>query len=123
MATLKELGEQLRDVKQQRTELSRQDAELKQKQDELEQAILVAMDTAGLKRCAIDGVGTLTSTTKIVPNVEDWDAFYRYVIDNEAMYLLQRRISQTAFAEHVQNLGDLPGIKPVELASLSMRKN
>ena len=59
-----------------------------------------------------------------MPVVEDWDAFYRYIKENDAFYLLQRRPSATAFREAFQLEGDtgIPGVTAATVIKLQDRK-
>ena len=69
--------------------------------------------------------GTLASasiTTQTVPHAEDWDAIHEWIIDNDAMYLLHRRIAAAAWKELRDAGTDVPGINPYEAESVSLRK-
>ena len=57
---------------------------------------------------------------------QDWDGFYRYVLDNEAVQLLERRIHQGNFKEHMKDInGDgLPaGVSVMREFGVSVRKS
>lgn len=59
---------------------------------------------------------------KIVYNAKDWDEFYAYVLENQAMYLLQKRLSTKAMDELLE-LDELPpGIEPFEITELRVTK-
>lgn len=62
---------------------------------------------------------TLTETT--VPNITDWDAFHAYCRDNDALYLLERRPSVTAWRE-LHNAGETPpGTAPFTKYDINLR--
>ena len=57
---------------------------------------------------------------------QDWDNFYKFVLDNEAPHLLERRIHQSNFREflngHVDD-GLPPGINVMREFGVTVRKN
>ncbi len=61
----------------------------------------------------------------VVPQVEDWDEFYKYIRRNGAFELLERRPAAAAFREHAQNRRDhtVPGVVPFLKRKLSLRVN
>jgi hypothetical protein len=57
---------------------------------------------------------------------QDWDGFYRYVLDNEAVQLLERRIHQGNFKEHMKDIngdGLPPGVSVMREFGVSVRKS
>ena len=82
-----------------------------------------------LDRC--DDVGTTTAkgslasivvTESVVPRVEDWDAVADYVIDNDAIYLLHRRVSSGPWRELLDTGETVPGITPFTKRAISLTK-
>jgi hypothetical protein len=56
---------------------------------------------------------------------QDWDNFYKFVLDNEAPQLLERRISQGNFKEYMTNHSDdglPPGVNVMREYGVSVRK-
>lgn len=56
---------------------------------------------------------------------QDWDNFYKYVLDNEAVQLLERRIHQSNFREHLKEIegdGLPPGVNVMREYGVSVRK-
>jgi hypothetical protein len=56
---------------------------------------------------------------------QDWDNFYKYVLENEAVQLLERRIHQGNFKEHLaENEADglPPGVNVMREFGVSVRK-
>lgn len=60
--------------------------------------------------------GTVILSTKTRYSTQDWDAFKQFVIDNDALDLYERRISQTNMATFLR---DNPGVVPPGLNSNS----
>jgi len=56
---------------------------------------------------------------------QDWDNFYRFVLENEAVQLLERRIHQSNFREFLkenENDGLPPGVNVMREFGISVRK-
>tara|TARA_R110000868_G_scaffold328298_1_gene589175 strand:+ start:559 stop:933 length:375 start_codon:yes stop_codon:yes gene_type:complete len=56
-----------------------------------------------------------------VPSIEDWDAFEKWVIEENALYMLEKRPSGGAFRELIQQGESVPGLKPIIKTSISLR--
>lgn len=57
---------------------------------------------------------------------QDWDNFYKFVLDNEAVQLLERRIHQGNFKEFLKDHesdGLPPGVNVMREYGVSVRKN
>ncbi len=61
-------------------------------------------------------------TTKIIPTVEDWDKLYAFVKKQNAFYLLQRRVSESAVKELWENNKQVPGVGQFLAPSVSCTK-
>lgn len=64
----------------------------------------------------------VTITTLVVPNVTDWDAVHQYVVEHQACYLLEKRLSAAPWRELLAMGDQIPGTEPFEKRSLSLRK-
>lgn len=69
---------------------------------------------------ATTAAGSVLVSKKEVQNVKDWDAFYAYILENKALYLLQRRVSSTALAE-AMNIDEVPGVEKVSLTQVTVK--
>lgn len=100
------------------------DAELKADLDELERAMLVACNEINADSIRT-GSGTIIKSLKETYTCGDWDNFKQFVVDNNALDLLQQRISQTNFKEFMstrQEDGLPPGISTLREVSITVRK-
>jgi hypothetical protein len=61
-------------------------------------------------------------TTKKVPTVQDWDAFYKYVKKNNAWELLQRRVNDQAVYDRWDAGKVIPGVGEFTTVSVSVTK-
>ena len=66
-----------------------------------------AMNANGLESLKTD-VGTAYQSTQNSVTMADWDVFYKYVMDNDATYMLEKRASKTAVLEVLGETGELP---------------
>jgi hypothetical protein len=111
-----ELHELREDIRNLTTTLN----EMKENFNTKEFELLNLLQDIGLDQAKSDRT-TVFVKTDTVGTVEDWDAFENYIKDNDALYLLQRRLSTTAYRELLQMGEDVPGVKQTELTKLSMR--
>lgn len=107
--------------------LTQYEAEDKKLQDEmalLEKSLLEICNTVNA-----DSIKTAHGTVMRKLNerffCQDWDNFYKYVLDNEAVQLLERRIHQSNFREHMKEIegdGLPPGVNVMREYGVSVRK-
>lgn len=66
---------------------------------------------------------TMSVSLTTVPQVKDWDKFYRYIKKADAFHLLERRPAAKAWREEVENRrGKLvPGTEGFEKSTLNLR--
>lgn len=100
------------------------DSELKADLDELERAMLVACNEINADSIRT-GSGTIIKSLKETYTCGDWDNFKQFVVDNNALDLLQQRISQNNFKEYMgsrPNEGLPPGISTMREFKITVRK-
>ena len=67
-------------------------------------------------------LGSATIVETVVPKIDDWDQVEAWIKEQDAMYLLHRRISSVAWKE-LQDMGEIvPGIEPFTKLTVSLRK-
>mgnify|MGYP001489648579 CR=1 FL=1 len=64
----------------------------------------------------------VTVITKIVPQVKDWDSFYKYVKKNNAFDLVQRRLADKAIQDRWEAGKTIPGVEAFQAVTLSINK-
>lgn len=64
----------------------------------------------------------VTVITKVVPQVKDWDAFYKYVKKTGQFDLMQRRINDSAIKERWEAGKEIPGVEHFNAVSVSINK-
>lgn len=89
--------------------------EIKRQQDIVKIALKDWMLTLGVSSVRTDQ-GTVVLSTKTRYNTQDWDSFKTFVLQHEAVDLLEKRIAQTNMATFLE---DNPGLVPPGLNSLT----
>lgn len=89
----------------------------KKKVDELREEMVTQMQEAGTDTYKSD-MGTISLTKSLVPTVNDWDALYNYIHNNQAYELLQRRVTTNAWRDRIEEEGAIPGTESFEKATL-----
>jgi hypothetical protein len=96
---------------------------LKAQQEEIKNALKDRMLALGIRSVNTDA-GTVILSTKTRYSTQDWDSFKRFVIENDAVDLLERRIAQTNMATFLKENPTLhpPGLNSNSEFSISVRK-
>ena len=88
---------------------------LKAQQDELKNAMKDAMVALGTNSVKTDE-GTIILSQKTRYYTDDWDSFKTFAVDNDALDLFEKRISQKNMAVFLE---ENPGVVPSGLNSMS----
>ena len=89
--------------------------EIKRQQDTVKIALKDQMLALGMSSVRTDQ-GTVVLSTKTRYNTQDWDSFKTFVLQHEAVDLLEKRIAQTNMATFLE---ENPGLVPPGLNSLT----
>ena len=107
-----------------RNEYELADARLKEDMSKLEAVMLDMCNSVNA-----DSIKTRHGTVMRKLNerffCQDWDHFYKFVLENEAVQLLERRIHQSNFREFLkdhENDGLPPGVNVMREFGISVRK-
>ena len=101
-----------------------EDAVFKEQMGRLDEAMLETCNAIGAETLRTES-GTIMKTLKENYICGDWDNFKKYVIENNALELLQQRLSQTNFKEFLSTRGEEgmpPGISTMREFKISVRK-
>ena len=88
---------------------------LKAQQDEIKSAIKDQMKAMGVTSVRTTE-GTAVMSVKTRYTTQDWDSFKKFMIEHEAIDLLEKRIAQTNMAQFLE---ENPGVVPPGLNSSS----
>lgn len=89
--------------------------QLKAQQDELRFAMKDQMRALGVKSVNT-AFGTVTMVQKTRYSTDDWDSFKKFVVENDVVDLLEKRIAQSNMARFLE---ENPGSVPPGLNSFS----
>ena len=89
--------------------------QLKAQQDELRFAMKDQMKALGVKSVNT-AFGTVTMVQKTRYSTDDWDSFKKFVVENDVVDLLEKRIAQSNMARFLE---ENPGSVPPGLNSFS----
>ena len=105
------------------------EAEIKERVDaikadmaKLEAFLMAKLDADGLTSFKTD-YGTAFLTTTDFANVEDWDAVLRFIREEDAFDMLEKRVSKTAVRGYIEANKEVPpGIKYGTKLDINVRK-
>ena len=97
--------------------------EIKRQQDAVKIALKDQMLVLGVSSVRTDQ-GTVVLSTKTRYNTQDWDSFKTFVLQHEAVDLLEKRIAQTNMSTFLEENPGLvpPGLNSVSEYAISVRK-
>lgn len=101
------------------------DKALKTEMSQIEAALLEVCNTVNADSIKT-GHGTVMRKLNERFFCQDWDNFYKFIMDNEAPHLLERRIHQSNFKEFFKDHesdGLPPGVNVMREYGVSVRKN
>lgn len=116
MSNMKEVATQLCDEQRKMKAMEREFGVQKKICDGLRQQMIAEMQIAGTTSYNGEG-GTLSVRKSQQAVVDDWPAFYKFIHENEAFDLLQRRIAVTSYRERIED-GPIPGTSEFEKSTL-----
>lgn len=64
---------------------------------------------------------SISISENVVPQVEDWEAFYKYIGRRKYFHLLERRPSTSGCRELFEKNGRIPGVVPHTKITLNLR--
>ena len=106
-----------------REEKRRLEAQVKEtslKIEELETTLMERLEKEGLEKAA-GSKASVSIGTSVVADVQDWDAFWVYILKNKYTHLLQRRVSEPAYRELLDAGKKVPGVQPFTKRKLNIR--
>lgn len=118
--TIGEDGELLFTLRDRKRALEAEVKALEDQAKEVEERLLKSMDFAGVDKFSTSR-GTLSISSSVVADVQDWEAFGAYVIKNKFLHLLQRRVSDPAYRELLESGKKVPGVLPFTKKRLNVR--
>lgn len=119
-ATLGAIIDRMTVLRDERRVIAARDKELVESYELLEKQLIALFKEQGTE-AGSSKIATATMSTTPIPVVEDWDAYYAYMRENDALYLLQRRAAVGALNE-LKDAGVVPpGVRFIDKDSISLR--
>lgn len=119
-ASLGAVIDQIWAAREEKRRLEAEVGEIEAKISELEQQLIERLDAEGLDK-ATGSKATVSVSTNTVANVTDWDAFWQFILKNKYTHLLQRRVSDPAYRELLEQGKKVPGVEPFLKRRLNVR--
>ena len=116
-----DLADQLLMLRIARLQLKRDVNGIKQTEREIKDWLLKAMPKEALSRLA-GKLAQVSISSKIVPQAEDWPAFYKYLNKHHSYEMLQKRLSPEPFRERWEMGLKVSGIVQFTVIDLSVTK-
>ena len=123
LATAEKLARVYVKIRDKRRELDKESELLKEKLDLIASELLILCNEQGATSIRTEA-GTITKRSSTVYWVRDREAMDRFIIDNNALSLLQRRISTSNMEQFLQENPDVvpPGLHTDTTQSISILK-
>lgn len=118
--TIGSLIDLLHGMKAAKKALEGQIKELDKQADRLELQIIERMDTEETSTGSGKAAGASINES-VVPQVQDWDAFYKFIHENKWYHLLQRRPSSPGCRELFEQQKQIDGVVPFTKRTLNLR--
>jgi ribosomal protein L4 len=98
-------------------------ADLEQQREEIANVMRENMKMLGLKSVRTD-YGTVIMSVKTRYETTDWESFHKFVVENDAVDLLERRIAQKNMAKYLEDNPDKlpPGLNSDSKYDVTVRK-
>jgi hypothetical protein len=117
------LIDELHSLREQKRKLEQEIKQVNEQYNETKAYLIDLLDAQGVSSVKTP-VARVTMTESQVVKMEDWESFCRYITDNNAFHLLQKRPASTACKEHLTITNELPpGIHLITLRDISLTTN
>lgn len=119
--SLTELSRLLLETKLAITELNGKVSDMKAERDDYEQRLIASLEAVELNSIRND-YGTFSLKESVVPSEIDWELFHNWIIKNNALHMLHRRVSNGEYAKLIEMGEEVPGITPFKKVTVGTRK-
>ena len=100
------------------------EAQVKEINEEIEQCqqwLLKRLDEVGTTT-AKGSMASVVATETMLPRIEDWGEVSEWIMANDGIYLVHRRISSGPWKELLDSGQTVPGIVPFTKKAIALRK-
>lgn len=119
--TIGQLADEMHDLREEKRALEEQ---VKAVEEKYNLKALELFDLADLQNTTTGKGqrGSFSIGESVVPQVKDWDAFYKYIQRTKYWHLLERRPSVTGCRELFDTKGVIPGVDKFTKRTINLRK-
>lgn len=114
-------ADHLYNLRQKRLEMQKEVDKLTAEESALKEHIINTLPKSEASGVA-GKVARVSVVTKQIPQVKDWDAFYKHVKKTGQFDLLQRRLTDAAVKERWENGKEIPGVEHFNAVTVSLNK-
>ena len=114
------LIDQMWELREKKRKLEASIKDLDGQMADVESQLMESMEANGVDKMT-GKAASVSISTSVVANVEDWDAFLAWIYKTKNGHLLQRRVSDPAWREMVEIKGVVPGTQPFTKKRLNLR--
>jgi hypothetical protein len=108
-------------LREQKRGLEAQVKEVTAEISEIQQTLLTRFTEVGTDY-ARGSLASASISESVVPQIEDWGAVMEWIMENDGLYLVHRRVSSGPWKE-LQDAGvDVPGIIPYTKTAILLRR-
>jgi len=119
--TLHDLIEQLGDLRTQKKALEYEANELGRSIELIERDLIVLMDSQHITESK-SAAGKVTVGEAVYPQVQNWDEFHQWILENGYLHFLERRAAVLAYREALgQNIA-VPGVLPFTRRKITFKE-
>lgn len=86
----------------------------------IEEQVMERLGAEGLEK-ATGSKATVSVTSAVVADVQDWEALWPFIAKNKFWHLVQRRVSDPAYRELIEMGKKVPGVQPFTKRKLNLR--
>lgn len=112
--------DQLWGYREQKRKLEADVKEVDLKIKDIEDQLLERLDKEGLEK-ATGAKASVSVTSSVVADVQDWDAYFAYMAKNKFWHLVQRRASDPGVRELWEQGKKVPGVVPFTKKRINLR--
>lgn len=94
--------------------------ELEKQMSALQQELITQMQAEGVS-ASKGRKASVSISTSVVPQVENWDEFYEFIRKKRYFHLLDRRPNVSGCRELFEKFGRIPGVMPFDKVTLNLR--
>lgn len=114
------LIDQMWAVREEKRKLEASVKELDDKLAELDASLQQRLAEDGLDKAA-GAKASVSVTTSVIADVQDWDEFWKFILKHKFTHLLQRRVSDPAYRELLDAGKKVPGVQPFPKKRINLR--